>query len=59
MMLIDATAQFVPMYYAMVTLLVVSAAAVAAEPMSHVVRQWMRTFQPRITIRRPALGHSR
>ena len=59
MMFIDMTAAFAPMFYAMIALLVVSAVGVAAEPMSHVLRKWTNTFQPRFTFRRPALGHTR
>ena len=59
MMFIDMTAELAPMFYAMIALLVVSAVGVAAEPMSHVLRKWTNTFQPRISFRRPALGHTR
>jgi len=59
MMFIDLTAAFAPFFYAMIALLVVSALGVAAEPMSHVLRNWTRPFQPRFTFRRPALGHTR
>ena len=60
MMFIDMTAEFAPIFYAMNVLLVVSAVAVAAEPMARALRNWTRTFQrPSISINRPALGHSR
>lgn len=60
MMFIDLTAEFAPVFHAMNALLVVSALAVAAEPLARVLRRWTHTLRrPRISFDRPALGHSR
>lgn len=59
MMVIDFTAEAAPVIYAMIAIVVVSAAGVAVEPTARALRTWMRAFQPRFHIRRPALGHSR
>mgnify|MGYP001005848915 CR=1 FL=1 len=60
MMFIDMTTEFAPILHAMNALLVISALAVAAEPMARVLRDWIRTSQrPSVTFNRPALGHSR
>ena len=59
MMLIDMTSELKPLIDGMIALLVVSGLAVFAEPASHVVATWFRTFTgPRVG-RRPAMGHSR
>lgn len=59
-MLIDMTAELSPILYAMNALLVVSAVALAAEPMARALRKWLRTLpRLRITVERPALGQTR
>ncbi len=60
MMVIDVTAEVAPIFYAMTALVVISALALAVEPMARALRQWTRTVhRPRIFFDRPALGHSR
>jgi len=58
MLVIDFTRELALLVYGLNALLIVSALAVAAEPMARVVRKWMHTLQrPRFTVGRPALGH--
>lgn len=58
MLTIDWTPALTPMIYGLQALLVVSALAVAAEPVARLARQWMQTLsRPRVSVGRPALGH--
>lgn len=58
MLVIDWTPELAPLFYGMNALLVISAIAVAAEPVARAVRNWTRTLsRPRFSISRPALGH--
>ena len=58
MMFIDWTPELAPILYGMNALLVISAVAVAAEPMARALRKWTGTLsRPRFHLGRPALGH--
>jgi hypothetical protein len=59
MLVFDFTAEAAPVIYAMIGILLMSAAGVAVEPTVRVLRNWFHTIQPRLSIRRAALGHSR
>jgi hypothetical protein len=59
MLFIDMTTELSPILYGMNVLLFLSALAVLAEPASHLLRKWTRTFRrPRLSVGGPAVGHS-